>query len=121
MKSHEFEITFYGRPGLRARSWSRFGNPHEELCSADDLRIFRKVGKKLKIPIKTKLREGGEYVTFGTANDIDDNGSGESTTIHRNIVPKGKVQIEITNDIPKMGTFYAMVDALARKKGLLEK
>ena len=111
--NHEFEKNLYGRE--KAELEPGFGLPHRELCSVKDLKVFIKVGKEMGIDVAVIARAGQLYITDRTGPYDNDSGYGQSIDFHSNVVPKGSVYIEHSNEISKMFEFYTRVDALSEQ------
>jgi hypothetical protein len=102
----------------------KYGNPHEELCNVEDLIAFTQIGTEMNIDVKILARAGKQYIKTSSGYHSDPYGKpiGETADSCVSIVPNGKVYIEISNEIDKMGEFYEKVcKMLLRQRHALPK
>jgi hypothetical protein len=114
--NHEFEKKLYGRNVDRA-GMEQFGNPHHELCNVEDLTAFFIAGEEMGIKVRVLAQAGEKYNAdhMDVAEDSSGTPVGASFDCSTHIVPKGKLYIEIGNEIRKMGKFYTKADVLSEQ------
>jgi hypothetical protein len=106
------------------KNQTKYGRPDEILCNTSDMVAYLNVGAEMKIDVRVLAREGEQYIETSSGYHVDLYGRAidERASKCMHIVPDGKVYVEITNEIDKMGEFYEKVcKMLLRRRGMLSK
>jgi hypothetical protein len=90
---------------------TKYGRPDEMLCSTADMVAYLNVGAEMKIGVRVLARAGEQYIEASSGYHQDPYGMplGETADSCINIVPDGKIYLEITNETDRMGEFYRKV------------